>query len=293
MVVYLNGRWIDAEQATISADDRGLLYADGVFETARLFDGGYFRFAAHYRRFAAGAAALRLPVPDEARLRGIADEVAIRNGLSEGTFRVTLTRGREAGGEPTLLATLRPMATDWREQAARGWRLVTARIRHPSAAAIPPHIKSLGRLHGLLARFEAADARADDALLLTPDGLVCEGPTWNVFWRVGETLFTPSLDAGVLDGVTRATVLELARAEGMHVIEGTWPRAALDDADEIFATMSSLGCVRVRGLDNRALDPAAATAASVLSQLYWDAVAREVREPAGGTDRASGTGRSR
>ena len=281
MRVHLNGAWLDAADATLSIDDRGFLYGDGVFETVRLHAGGYFQLDAHLARLRRGADALDLPLPEVSALRAVAAGILDRNDVSEGTLRITLTRGAESGADPTLLVTLRPIAADWRAMARRGWRVVTAKTRHPSADALPPYVKSIGRLHGLLARLEAAHAGADDALLFSSDGLITEGPTWNVFWRAGEELRTPALEAGVLDGVTRATILEIAPAAGLTVVEGKWPRAALDDADEVFATMSSMGCVSFTRLDGAELDPARATAASSLFSAYWERVAREAARPLG------------
>src|SRR5205807_1383773 len=159
---------------------------------------------------------------------------------SDAIFRVTLTRGRAGAREPTLYATVQPLPPTWREDARRGWQLITAQVRHPPLAASPSRIKSLGRLQGILARFEAQDAGVDDALLLAPDGVVVEGPTWNIFWRHGRNIYTPSVETGILEGVTRSVVIQLARDAGYTVEEGSWPRAELDHADELFATMTSL-----------------------------------------------------
>ena len=281
MRVYLNGAWLDAADAALGIDDRGFLYGDGVFETVRVHRGGYFRLDAHLARLRRGAQALQLPLPEAGELRFIAAGILAKNDVAEGTLRITLTRGPEGGGDPTLLVTLRPITADWMAVAQRGWSVITARTRHPAADALPPHVKSIGRLHGLLARLEAAGAGADDALLLSSDGLVTEGPTWNVFWRVGTILRTPALDAGVLDGVTRATILDLAPVVGLAVEEGKWPREALDEAEEVFATMSSMGCVSFTRLDGRDLDQAAATAARRLFSAYWDRVGKEAARPRG------------
>lgn len=285
MIVYLNGEWLPAAEAKIPIDDRGFLYGDGVYETARLHRGGYFRFHAHYRRLAAGAEALRIPVPPEEELAGIARELSRRNGLQDGSLRITLTRGRggrglgtAGAGSPTLLVTLQPMAPDWREQAERGWRLITAtHTRHPPPDLLPLPLKSLGRIHAILARLEAEAAGADDALLLSPDGAVTEGPTWNIFWRQGDELYTPAPEVGVLEGVTRAVVLGLADELGLAVHVGRWPRSRLDAAEEIFLTMTSLGLVPVARLDERTFPEHARHAFQTLSPRYWERVEQEVR----------------
>ncbi len=266
MIVYLNGEYVEENHAAIAVGDRGFLYGDAVFETCRWHNRGYFRFDEHMQRFARGAQALRLNAPVTPELRRIADDLAARNPAQDAVFRVTLTRGR-AHGPNTVLATLHPLAADWRETARRGWSLITADIRHPPLSALPSYIKSVGRLHGLLARFEAQDAGADDALLLSPGGHVVEGPTWNVFWIRGKTLFTPSVETGILEGVTRSIIMSIATETRFQVIEGIWPRAVLDEADEIFASMTSLGLVPIKRLDGR---PTEQTAASdLISAAYW------------------------
>jgi branched-chain amino acid aminotransferase len=284
MIVYLNGAWLPAAQAGIPVDDRGFLFGDGIYETVRLHRGGFFRLAEHLERFAAGAALLRIAAPPAAELGRLASEIVRRNDLSEGMLRITLTRGSGGRGlgtaaarTPLLLLTIAGMPADWDEPARRGWALITAAIRRPPAETLPPQLKGQGRMYAILARLEAEDAGADDALLLSAEGDVAEGPAWNVFWRVGTDLFTPSLEVGVLAGVTRSRILELAPDSGFHVHEGRWRRDVLDRADEIFATMSSQGVVPINRLDGRELPLADASAAARLRPRYWDSVAREIQ----------------
>jgi branched-chain amino acid aminotransferase len=272
--VYLDGAWLDEHAAAIPIDDRGFLYADAVYETARLHRGGYFRLRQHLDRLVASAATLRIPLPPIDDIVQVAAGLAHRNDLSEGTFRITVSRGSHGADPGTVLATLRPLPDDLLERAERGWSIITAAVRRPSIAAIPAHLKSPGRPYAILARLEAEARGADDALLLDERGHVSEGPTWNVFWRRGDTLATPSVECGVLPGVTRAAIMGLARAAGLRPAEGRYSRADLDDADEIFATMSSAGVVAFRSLDGRDLPPSH-TAAAGLQRSYWELVARE------------------
>lgn len=271
MIVHLNGRYLPDEEATISIHDRGFLAGDGVFETALLHDGGFFRLAEHLERFAASAGALRLTAPAPAELDIVVRAVARRNHLLGANIRITLTRG---AGQPTLLVTATTPSAGYSDRMRRGWRIVTARTRRPSIAAVPPQVKALGRTYAILARLEAADAAVDDALLLSDEGLVCEGPAWNVFWRTGQTLFTPALAVGVLAGVTRSVLLEVAPRAGFQVQEGHWPRDMLDEAEEIFATMTSAGIVSIRALDGRSL-PDSTPAADALQPAYWQRVVAE------------------
>lgn len=278
--VYFNGRWLEAGNAAIPIEDRGFLYGDAIFETGRLHRGGYFRLERHLDRLAEGAAVLELPLPTRDALRDIAVGLAERNAVEEAGLRITVTRG-SPGAEPLVLGTLAPLPDEWRSRAAAGWRVATATVPHPPPGPLS-RLKTPGRLHGLLARRQARREGADDALLLSQNGAVAEGPTWNVFWRTGGMLRTPAAKLGLLEGVTRAALLELAARAGFSVQEGSFARAELDSADEIFATMSSLGIVPFRSLDDRVLEPAARRAAEALAPLYWDLVAREA-----GAERAS------
>ncbi len=273
MIVFLDGQYLDEGDAVVSIYDRGFLQGDGVFETARLHRRGWFRLDQHLERLAVSAAMLHLTLPPRANLASIADQLAIRNSIDEGTLRITVTRGR-AEGQPTLVATLQPLASDWMQRAEHGWNVATARTRRPGLRSMPSQLKCVGRTHSLLARLEEQPQDVDDVLLLSEAGYLCEGPTWNLFWRRGSLLRTPSAATGALEGITRAVILDIAVGNGFTVEQGEWPRAELEDAEEIFATMSSLGVVPIQVLDQRSIPSDAA--ARLLQARYWELVAREV-----------------
>lgn len=275
MIAYLDGDWIGEDEAAISVRDRGFLFSDGVFETALLHRGHYFHLADHLERLQSSAALMGIPAPDTAMLTSIAVEIARRNDLTAGSLRITLTAGSTAAS--TLLVTIAPRDTAWVERAAAGWHIITSATRRPSTAAVPAQLKALGRTYALLARREARLASADDALLLTDDGFVCEGPSWNIFWRAGNEIFTPELAIGVLAGITRTVLLQQAAILGYAVHEGAYPRSALDDADEIFASMTSVGLARIRSLDGREM-PSDTPAADALFERYWRYVDESCRE---------------
>jgi branched-chain amino acid aminotransferase len=273
-MVFLDGQWVDEEDATIPANDRGFLFADGVFETGLLANGRYFRLDAHLQRLTQSAALLGVPVPPAAELARIAAEIAERNGIRDGSLRITLTAGHSSNTAGSILVTLVPRDDAWIRKARDGWNIITAQTTRPSTRAIPAQLKALGRTYALLARREARIASADDALLLTDDGMICEGPTWNVMWRTGNTIRTPALELGVLAGVTRAILLDAARDLGFTTEEGAFPRSELDHADEIFATMTSAGVACFRSLDTRML-PEHTPAADALLERYYAVIAAE------------------
>ncbi|HEY0305610.1 MAG TPA: aminotransferase class IV, partial [Longimicrobiales bacterium] len=174
MIVYLNGEWLPQENARIPITDRGFLLADGVFETARLHQGRYFRLAQHFERLEESARTLEIGLPTRAALEQLANEIAARNQLTEGSLRITITRGSGGTGlrtqgvsDPTVLVTIAPMREGWADRAARGWSLITAKTLRPSPDSVPAQLKALGRVYSILAALEAERAGSDDALLLT------------------------------------------------------------------------------------------------------------------------------
>jgi branched-chain amino acid aminotransferase len=282
-IAFLNGYWVDAAQAVVPISDRGLLLGDGVFETARLHLGQYFRLRQHFARLVASADLLRIPLPGLDDLIETAHELARRNSFQEANFRIIVTRGsggrglgRRGAGPPTVLATLSELPADWEARARAGWTVRTSSVRRPATTSVPASLKGLGRAYALLAHFEAEDAGFDDALLLSADGHIAEGPTWNVFWRSGVTLYTPAPGVGILEGVTRGLIIELARTHGYAVEEGLWGRDRLESADELFATMTSNGIVPVRRLDARTLP--SCEVAGWLQDEYWKQVRSELGE---------------
>jgi branched-chain amino acid aminotransferase len=279
--VFLDGEYVTADQARISIFDRGFLLGDGVFETGRLHLGRYFRLEQHFRRLEQSGSVLGLPIPTLSQLIDIAEQLAERNGFQEGSLRITVTRGaggrglsRAGVGSPTIVATLLRIPEDWESRAAKGWRVKTASARRPATTSVPAQLKALGRTYALLAYFEAEDSGFDDALLLSAEDLVAEGPTWNLFWRIGKTVFTAALSAGVLEGVTRSIIMDLLRAAGYDTKEGLFPRQALDQAEEVFATMTSSGVVPITQLDDRVLPKP--TVVPRLQSDYWQLVRSEL-----------------
>jgi branched-chain amino acid aminotransferase len=218
-VAFVDGAWVDESAATIPIQDRGFLMGDGVYDTCRVFEGTYFRFEQHAERLRVSGAILRIDVPPVPVLRRMADELLTRNrerladagpAGDHAVLRITVTRGSGGSGLGTagtgpvrLVATLWPLPADWRERARTGWSVLTAATCHPSPDVLPAALKGQGRVSSLLARLEADEAGCDDALLLSAEGNVTEGTAWNICWRHGPVLRTPSVDQGLLAGVTR------------------------------------------------------------------------------------------
>jgi len=278
-VVYLNGRFVLAERAAISPLDRGFLYADGLFETMRAYRARIFRLEAHLHRMAASAQALGLPLPlDAAAARRVADELLRRNGLSDAALRLTVTRGPGDGVDPpsepkpTVLMAVRRLARDSGLDAPVN---VIALSGSAPAPAMARH-KTLCYLPYVLARAQARAAGADDALLLNAAGLVTEASTSNVFIVRGDRLVTPRLECGLLPGITRQVVLEIAASVGLHPEEADLTPDDVRAADECFLTNSVAEITPVRRFDGAPLGSGEFLVAWALHGAYRARVAWEL-----------------
>jgi branched-chain amino acid aminotransferase len=251
--VWLNGALVDEREARISPFDRGLLLGDAVFETLRAYKGRPHALAAHLARLRASCEATRLAFP-EGMERAVAETLAA-NGLDDCSVRITVTRGPggrgsspRGAGPQTVLVTCAPIHHA-PEVYARGLRLATARRRRIGPESMSSAVKSTNYLVHVLARVEAEEAGADDALFVDEDGCVVEATQANVFALLGDDLVTPPLDSGCLPGQTRAEVLALAPELGLKPIERTLPVEALQEAREVMLTASVLEVAPVVELD--------------------------------------------
>jgi 4-amino-4-deoxychorismate lyase len=264
LAVAVAGRGlVDPEAPVFGAGDDALLRGRAAFETTRVYGGRPFRLDAHLERLAASAASLGLPAPDAAVAAELADEaLAAAAGAAAGDWHSTGTRlapdwhPEDAGLRlywtgVTLVATVAPVPADLEQLRARGLRLASL----PLGVSLDPPawllagVKSTSYAVNMAAEAEARRRGADDAVFVAGDGIVLEAPISNVWWRRDDVLYTPSLDLGVLAGVTRATVLELAPAAGFRVEEGRYPLADLRGADEAFTSSSIRELLPVVELD--------------------------------------------
>jgi branched-chain amino acid aminotransferase len=242
--VDLNGQLVPKEEARVSVFDRGFLYGDGVFETLRVYNGIVFRRDAHWDRLQRSASLIRLELPftgNEYRER--LDRVVAVNKLTEAVARVTVSRGVGEGSftidydqRPTTVFAARPFEGYPEECYREGVVIVLAKTRRLDPAALSPAAKSANYLNSVLAKGEADDAGAFDAIMLNADGFLTEGSVTNLFMVQGGKLLTPSVDSGILPGITRATVLELARDVGAEPTETALKSEDLLGSDEVFLT---------------------------------------------------------
>lgn len=249
MWVYLNDRIVQAEQARISVFDRGFLYGDGVFETVRIHDGRPVWLDRHLARLADSCKQIGLPLPDKP-WPAIFQKVIDKNRVDHAAIRLTLSRGtRDTGDDPTVVLFHRPLPHVTSSQRRKGVKLTLATIRRLSPRSHPTQAKTLNYLNNLLAKQEAAERGAFDGLMVTTDGYVAECSMSNVFFIKDRTLYTPSLACGVLPGITRGVVLDMAPSLGLQIREGCYRPAFLYEADECFLTGSGIGILPVQAID--------------------------------------------
>jgi 4-amino-4-deoxychorismate lyase len=252
---------VDPGEPVLRADDDALLRGRAAFETLRVYGGSPFRLDDHIARLAASAERLELPPVDRATFRELAAVALAGGGAPDASLRLYWTPGREGAGQPIALALVSAIPPHLEELRARGIVVVALSLgidadRRQVAPWLLGGVKSTSYAVNMAAEREARRRGADDAIFLASRDIVLEGPVTNVWWRAGEVLYTPSLDLGILAGVTRATVLELAPALGYRVEEGAFPLAALAAAEEAFTSSSVREIMPAVRLDHEPLGDA-------------------------------------
>jgi branched-chain amino acid aminotransferase len=286
MKVYIDGEVFDGPAARVPVVDHGLLYGDGVFEGMRALRGKPFRLEAHMERLSHGARALHLALPGGvAHMREVVCKTLAAHGGDDVYLRLIVTRGDGPLGvdpttcpQPRVICIVDTIQLYSESKRAQGLALVTSSLRRPSADVLDPRVKSLNYLNNVLAKAEARQRQADEALLLNALGHVAEASVANVFAVRGGRLLTPPTTDGALDGITRRTVLELAVALGIPCEVRTLGRMDLFAADEAFLTGTGAGILRIASLDGEPIGRAEPGPVQArLSHAY-----HELREREGG-----------
>jgi 4-amino-4-deoxychorismate lyase len=243
---------IDPTEPAVRADDEALLRGRAAFETLRVYGGRPFRLEAHFDRLTASADSIGLPPVERVRLQVLAGLVLPKAARGDASLRLVWTAG-PAGGSPSGLALLSEIPA-WIEAARdRGASAVSLLGVRAAVPWLLPGVKSTSYAVNMAAEAEAKRRGADEAIFVDGDGIVLEGTVTNVWWRSGDVLRTPALDLGILAGVTRATLMELAPACGYRVEEGAYPLEYLLDADEVFTSSSVREVMPLVEVDGRAL----------------------------------------
>ncbi len=238
LALAVSGRGlVDPGDPVVRADDEALLRGRAAFETLRVYGGRPFRLERHVDRLEASAASIALPAVDRGEIAELAAAVLPATGGSDTVLRLVWTAG-PAEGPPTGLALLSPVPAWIEEMRPRGARAVSLLGVRAVVPWLLPGVKSTSYAVNMAAEAEAKRRDADEAIFVDSDDYVLEGTVTNMWWRSDRTLFTPALDLGILAGVTRATLLELAPACGYEVEEGAYHLEDVLGADEAFTSSS-------------------------------------------------------
>jgi 4-amino-4-deoxychorismate lyase len=229
---------VDPAEPAVHADDEAVLRGRAAFETVRVYGGVPFKLESHLVRLAASCERIGIEPPDADVCRELASTALGHAGEPDVSLRLYRTAGREQASSPQLFVLVSPIPPHLEDLRARGIRVASLLGVRAEAPWLLGGVKSTSYAVNMAAEAEARARGADDAVFVTQDGLVLEGPVTNLWWRRGSTLFTPSLDLGILAGVTRETLLELAPSAGFEVREGRFPLADLRSAEEAFTSSS-------------------------------------------------------
>jgi branched-chain amino acid aminotransferase len=286
MLVYLNGKIVPKEEAKVSVFDHGFMYGDGIYETLRAYKGVLFHLDKHLERLQQSADAIFLKLPLSLEKIGDAlNDTVKANKLSDAYVRIQISRGYgEIGLDPalcpvpTMVIVAKPFKDYPAEHYERGVAVAIVNTRRNHPLALSPSIKGTNFLNNILAKVEAIRAGAYEGIMLNWEGSVAEGTISNIFHVKSGVLFTPDLKTGILEGVTRGLVLDLARKEKLKIQEAMILPKDLRDADECFITNTTIEVMPVSKIDGKAVGngmPGPVTA--LLRRAYKDEVQRCLR----------------
>lgn len=259
--IYINGEFFDKDNAKISVFDHGLLYGDGVFEGLRCYNGKVFRLEQHIDRLWDSAKALAIEIlMTKNEMMQATQKAVLLNNVKDGYIRIIVTRGvGDLGldpfvcGPPQVIIIAAQLALYPKELYETGLDIVTAGTMRMPPAALNPRIKSLNYLNSIMAKIEALRAGCEESLMLNHKGEVSECTGDNIFIIKNGVLMTPPTDAGILEGVTRNVVLELAAKLGIPAKETAFTRYDVFVADECFLTGSGAELIPVISIDKRTI----------------------------------------
>jgi branched-chain amino acid aminotransferase len=241
-LIYIDGKYVERSKAVVSIFDHGLLYGDGIFEGIRAYGGSVFRLDDHVERLYDSAKAIHLKIPmTKHEMTETILETLRKNRLRDGYVRVVVTRGTGDMGvdpslcrEPTVFIIAESVATSLGPKEPKVLKVIMASIRRDFVDSTSHEMKSLNYMNSILAKLEANNAGADDAVLLDHRGLVSEATVTNIFIVKDGKVSTPSSAAGILHGITRNRIIKLCSDLGLEVQERDITPFELQTADEVF-----------------------------------------------------------
>ncbi len=261
MKIYLDGQFVSEADAKISVFDHGLLYGDGVFEGIRMYHNRVFKLKEHIERLYWSAKAILLDIPmSQQEMIDATVETCRQNDLRDGYIRLLVTRGKGTLGldprrcpKPSVIIIAATIQLYPEKYYQEGLTIVTVPTTRNLVNSVNPAIKSLNYLNNILARIEANNAGVEEAIMLNSEGFVAECTGDNVFIVQKGRLYTPPLSAGALYGITRNTVLDVAKDLGIPSSEPNLTRYDVYNADEMFLTGTAAEIIPVVKVDGRVI----------------------------------------
>lgn len=261
LLIYLNGSFVPEEDAKVSVFDHGFLYGDGIFEGIRAYHGRVFKLEEHLKRLYESAKSIQLTIGiTKEEMQEVVLESLRRNDLKDAYIRLVVSRGKgDLGLDPhkcpqaSIICIAAQIKLFEQSMYEQGLEVNTVAIRRNNPDSLNPRIKSLNYLNNILAKLESNQAGVIEAVMLTQDGYVAEGTADNIFIFRNGVLMTPPLSAGILEGITRNSVIELAIDLGVKVKEELFTRHDLYTADECFLTGTAAELIPVIRVDGRVI----------------------------------------
>lgn len=249
MKVYINGEMVEEKDAKVSVFDSGFLLGDGLFETMRAYNGTIFVLDSHLGRLMGAARVLELRnLPDKPELADACNQTVKTNGLSEARVRLTVTRGLPDASVPTVVVTAVPFE-GYNEELYEGGMSAITLPGYRCSNSLLSAIKSISYLSSILARREAVASNSDEAILINEHGRITEGSFTNIFAVKERELYTPPIKEGLLPGITREFIIEVASKAGYRVHQHKMPVAKIFDFDELFLTNSLMEIMPLTKVD--------------------------------------------
>ncbi|RNA67938.1 branched-chain-amino-acid transaminase [Alteribacter keqinensis] len=257
--IFLSGRFVKKEEATVSVYDHGFLYGDGVFEGIRVYSGNIFKLEEHLNRLYDSAQSIMLNVPySMEEMAAIIVGTVQKNELDSAYIRVVVSRGPGNLGldpshcsKPQVVVIAEELNMFPKELYDKGLRVGSVASRRNRPDVLSPQVKSLNYLNNILVKMEANQAGVDEALMLNDQGYVTEGSADNIFIVKKGTIYTPPVYLGALEGITRNAIIDLAKEHGYTLEEKPFTRHDVYVADEVFLTGTAVEVIAVVDVDSR------------------------------------------
>ncbi|MGI5911696.1 MAG: branched-chain-amino-acid transaminase [Syntrophomonadaceae bacterium] len=261
LLIYLDGSYVEEENARVSVFDHGFLYGDGVFEGIRAYHNSVFRLKDHINRLYDSAKAINLKIPlNQSEMAEVVVDTCRQNRLTDAYIRLVVSRGKGDLGLdpkncsiPTVVCIASSISLYPEKYYKEGLEVITVPTRRNGPEGVNPRIKSLNYLNNIMAKIEANIAGVSEAILLNQEGYVAECTGDNIFMVKNGIIKTPAIHLGMLEGVTRNEVIKLAKKNGIEVQETTFTRYDLFVADEVFLTGTAAELIPVTTIDSRVI----------------------------------------